>query len=256
MPKAKHIIMKGWEGFGDRLQGLTYCMWLAENEKRILHVDWKDSIWNDSFFKYFKIKDIKTIEKEPKRKNVHPIIWSEINYPKGGEWLYHIKEWENIENRDEECVVYSGIGYRRYDYSLISDKLRLTDEVKKLIKNKTKTLTKMPLVHLRGTDRGFDPLNWKNLRKKVKTAYVLSDDKMLSEMWMEESPNSIILHDGHFSKSAYHKSKGAGFERNIKLLSDFITIANAKEAHALNEESLFFKIPRYIGKNIKKWFDN
>jgi hypothetical protein len=108
----------------------------------------------------------------------------------------------------------------------------------------------LPLVHLRGTDREFKEYHWEALREKAPVAAVISDDATLVERWMNESPDSKLLSKP--VKGYTHKMLTSKHKSNIALLTDFIALAQAPEAYALNQESLFFKMARIT--NTFDWY--
>ena len=55
----KYLLVKGWLGFGDRLECLKMCVKYALQYKRAILVDWSDSIFShsdESFYTYFSLK--------------------------------------------------------------------------------------------------------------------------------------------------------------------------------------------------------
>jgi hypothetical protein len=86
-------------------------------------------------------------------------------------------------------------------------------------------------------------------REKAPIARVISDDATLVKRWIDQSPKSI---DQSSPKKGYgHKSIGRKHNANISLLRDFLTLSDAAEAYAINEESVFFKQARMV--NTKQW---
>jgi hypothetical protein len=108
----------------------------------------------------------------------------------------------------------------------------------------------LPLVHLRGTDRKHTEEQWEALREKAPVAMVISDDATLVERWMKDSPDSKLLSKP--VKGYTHKMLTSKHKSNIALLTDFIALAQAPEAYALNQESLFFKMARIT--NTFDWY--
>jgi hypothetical protein len=128
--------------------------------------------------------------------------------------------------------------------SLLCRHLRLTDDI--IPQVYSEPLTDKPVVHLRGTDRNFTDSDWARLRQLARTAYVVSDDKVLIDRWKSESPDSIFISNPvqgvtHFSTDVDKHSM------NIQLLREFFIIASASEAYPLNNDSLYFKMARMIG---------
>jgi len=251
----KIIVSKGWEGFADRLQCLSYCVLIAKRFNRLIYVDWNDTIWDEGFQKYFYFTDLPQVvklSKIPKQKmaDVYPAWWRHKLVLPANEWVYDIKDQLEFKPAEgthfEDIWVHSGIGYREWNVAELCKHLRLQDEVKDQI-----PLVKfdLPLVHLRGMDREFKEYHWEALRKKAPVAAVISDDATLVERWMKESPDSMLISKP--VKGYTHKTLASKHKSNIALLTEFMALAEAKEAYALNEESLFFKMARIT--NTKLW---
>jgi hypothetical protein len=77
---------------------------------------------------------------------------------------------------------------------------------------------------------------------------------------MTESPDSIVMSDtmapANAPTLATHKTDSDTLRKrglskhqlNIRLLADFVIIARAKAAYAINEESVFFTMARLLGQ--------
>lgn len=254
--KPKYLISKGWEGFADRLQCLSYCLSMAKLFNRTLYVDWTDTIWRDGFYKYFhwvdlpNISNVAVIDEEL---DVYPHFWKHKLILPSNEWVYDIKEqleFDPKKDRHYEGVwVQCGIGYREYDMPELCRHLRLNKNIAKEI---PVTDSDMPVVHLRGNDRTFTQDQWDTIRKLAPIALIVSDDAKLVRRWLDESPKSIVLSQP--KEGVYHKTIfPSKHEMNLALLRDFIAVSKAKEAYALNDESVFFKMARIM--NTDEWRD-
>lgn len=267
MTVFKYLVSKGWEGFADRLQCLSQCVDLALKYNRVLCVDWSDRIWTHDhrgFYDYFTFVDlphVTSVQNIPARLDVFPRFWRGGPGLQTDEWLYKVKDDVacDFEHgiRPEPIWVHSGIGHRTYDFVRLPKHLRLTrqavEEIQPLIE---RSPDDAPVVHLRGTDRGGDRDKLKELLSKAPKAAVISDDQTLVDEWMSASPDSVLLTDttvtgdqaGHKMDHAALTSQGLSkHQMNIRLIADFIILARAPEAHAINEESLFFSMARLFG---------
>ena len=256
----RYLISKGWEGFADRLQCLSYCIVSAKRFNRILYVDWTDTIWGEGFYKYFNFVDLPHVIQDieiPPSLDIYPKKWQHRLMQPSGDWTYDIKEeleFEPMKGKHfEEIWVYSGIGYREWDMIELAKHLRLNKPIAKLVQEIQKEVN-LPVVHLRGTDRAFKEENWKELRDKVSVALIISDDSKLTRRWMDESPKSKILSEP--IEGMNHKSLINKHKMNIALITDFFVLASAKETYALNEDSCFYKMARvlYECEDLKKIF--
>lgn len=247
----KYLVVKGWEGFSDRLQCLSYAVTCALRYNRTLYVDWTDDIWGTSFYDYFYFEGLHYIDdyrKIPKTSTVHPQFWNHKLMLPAHTWVYDMKDQLVFDiskcNEFTDVWVQPGIGYREYNMPLLTKHLRVRPDIVEQIY--TEPITDLPVVHLRGTDRSFTDDDWHRVRTSAQTAYVLSDDTKLIERWMSESPDSIVIskpkHDvTHFSTNIDKH------QYNLDLLREFFILASASDAHALNVDSLYFKMSRIIG---------
>jgi hypothetical protein len=71
------MIVKGWEGFADRLQVLSHCMEYCKKTGATLCVDWRDYMWSHDpkydFNYYFEIVGIQTITIEEAIDHIHSL---------------------------------------------------------------------------------------------------------------------------------------------------------------------------------------
>jgi hypothetical protein len=267
----RYLISKGWEGFADRLQSLSNCIDIALHYNRILFVDWGDRIWTHderNFYSYFDLLGVPYVDSSqqiPLELDCYPKFWKRGFGMPCDEWIYNIKNHLSFDatqrNHHEPVWVHPGIGARYFDFGRLPKQLRfkpeIAAEILKLIK---KVPQDLPVVHLRGTDRAVPEDRWENLRKAAPVAVVVSDDTALVERWLTESPDSIVVSDTMAppgeAKIGTHKAppttlKSRGLDKhqlNLRLLADFIIMARASEAHAINEQSLFFTMSRFFGK--------
>ena len=263
----RYIVNKGWEGFADRLQTLSYGISISLFHNRILCVDWSDQIWthdDKSFYTYFDLVDIPyvtSVHDIPSHLRTFPAFWTGGLGLRVDEWIHRLKdqltlnvaEWTN----DDPIWVFPGVSHRRWDFGQMTRILRLSataaTEIAPLM---AAAPVELPVIHLRGTDRPVPEGQWEKLRQTAPVACVISDDKKLVTRWMEESPESVLVSDTLVEgTSAGHKRdvkslEAAGLTKhrmNIRLLADFLILARAKERLALNPNSVFFKMARLFG---------
>jgi acyl-CoA thioesterase len=112
------------------------------------------------------------------------------------------------------------------------------------------------VVHLRGTDRTASDERFEELVAKVPRAAVVSDDDELVRRWMQRCPESVVVTKrfasvkmgGHRLNESQLPAGLTKHQMNLDLIADFMTLACAKEAHGLIEESLFFRMAVLFGK--------
>jgi len=262
-----YLISKGWEGFCDRLQCLSHCVGLALQNERVLYVDWEDRIWSHGeggFFRYFDLIDmcyVTSADQIPKDAPVFPAFWTRGLGLPADEWIHKVTDEVVFDlqqmNPPEPVWVHPGVGFRAYDFHQLPKHLRLTAEASKEIRSMLSSVVEnLPVVHLRGTDRPNSEDQWMALRQTAPVANVISDDASLARRWMSESPNSVLLSNTLVQgKVAGHKLDARSLEKygltkhamNIRLLADFLILAMAKDAYALNDQSVFFSMARLWG---------
>lgn len=256
----KYIIHKGWQGFGDRLQCLSYCVSIAKTYNRILYVDWRDRIWTHDekdFYNYFYFSGLNYIEKAQSigSGTVHPDFWDGILGKQLDDWAHGIKPWTelNLDDFPEQDIwVHNSVGFRRWDFNLLSSHLRFVPEVARQVAVLMKDFEPgQPVVHLRGTDKQFSEERWQELRTLAPVAQIVSDDARLVNRWMQESPESRLLsdtlvasHGGGHLLSAKDIGAMTKYRMNIRLLADFVILGAAKEAYGLVLDSAFFEMAR------------
>lgn len=239
----KYVISNGYEGLGDRLQCLSYCLDFAIKHNRILKVNWRDKVWNSGFGLYFHLVGVPytNVQIPLKEKSVWPPIWEVLGEKSSDDWVYDIKE-EKLEPTTHDVIIHPGIGFRVWNMPLLCRHLRVAEHIAGQVEKHD------VVVHLRGTDRYNESKSLFDLFGESGDAYVVTDDARLAEQWAEMSPRSVISCAGVAGHRPVHKTKPENvFERNTKAIVDFMTIAMAGEAFSNNPESLFFKMARSLG---------
>ena len=237
----KYLVVKGWEGFADRLQCLSYAVTTSLRYNRILYVDWNDDIWGMGFYRYFRFDNLDYITDHtviPKNATVTPGFWKHKLMLPNNVWVYDEKDrlqFDPITTTEFTDVwVQSGIGYRMYNMPLLCKHLRLNVDIIDSVYSDP--YVDMPVVHLRGTDRTFSEQDYLRLLSVAPVAHVVSDDKQLIDRWLSDSPDSNIISDP--SANVNHFSTDVDkHDMNIKLLREFFIIASAKAAYTLNNNS-------------------
>ncbi len=204
MSKLKFVILKGVEGFGDRLQCLLEAISYAKTTKRILVVDWGDTSWShdldvnsDSFFKIGDVDQFSFeafsiyFKNSSSNLSVYPSIWKNYmldrDYEKfiyqkifqvkspGENIIWEIATWKK-KDFDEEIVIIPGCGNRSYIYkefsSIIFNKW-ITDKIKNFAIEKKLIFKSYNIIHLRAGSKqwanghpGNNPQTKKSLEEK------------------------------------------------------------------------------------------
>ena len=272
----KYLIIKGWLGFGDRLESLKMGIKYALDHKLKVYVDWTDSIWshgNESFYTYFKlvnIPQIESLDEIPEDATVYPAFWKEnLKRPYGKDLIDKTKEL-NLDlgmlpkTYDADVVVLSNCGRRSiyYDNQFFANVIRVVD-LRVLSKVRQRVVQySLPSkigIHIRGTDK------FKNSGKRTlgvqfaavnavmegalngKPMVVVSDDKESMQIWKRYFPQSILLSELSLQQSSMkgnhnlskEELKVSKDELNVDLLVDFFTLALTSRVVATNRDSRF-----------------
>jgi hypothetical protein len=259
----KYLVVKGWLGFGDRLESLKMCVKYAQDNKLQIYVDWTDSIWSHSgetFYTYFNLVNmpvLKSLDDIPAGSTFYPPYWKDkIKAPITQELVDTKKnigiEIESIftnEKRPEDVVVYSSIGRRQlyYDSLFFANSFRVVDtrilnEVMR--RSSAYGLPSCIGFHIRGTDRVRSTNNRSLGIQHMAVNAVMSgafsgkpmiavgDDKESIEIWKRFFPDTVVLSSLSLStKSAKgnHNLKKEDIavskdEMNVDMLVDFFTL--------------------------------
>lgn len=196
----KYIILKGAEGFGDRLQCLLQAIGYCIKTKRTLVVDWRDPDWyhdeTNRVDRYMNISgvDTMTIEqfrdqiKEYQNMSVVPSRWSGdmLLNPEFHKHMYnseyHLEPSNNVlfdisngrrPDFDEQIVVSPGVKERSWHYEY-SKNLQFSECVRSAVESvKTPDKKQYNVLHMRGGTQqwlgGHHPIL--EVRKKLKDMY-------------------------------------------------------------------------------------
>ena len=272
----KYLVIKGWLGFGDRLESLKMGIKYALDHKLKVYVDWTDSIWshgNESFYTYFKlvnIPQIESLDEIPEDATVYPAFWKEnLKRPFDKELQSKVKELgldigKMTTTYNADVIVLSNCGYRTlyYDNTFFANVFRVVDPriLSKVQQRKVQyKLPSMIGIHIRGTDK-FTNSGKRTLGVQYaavnavmegalngKPMIVVSDDKDSMRIWKNYFPQSVLLSElslqqtsmkgnHNLSKEELKVSKD---ELNVDLLVDFFTLALTSRVVATNRDSRF-----------------
>jgi hypothetical protein len=279
------VVMKGVEGFADRLQVLSHLINYCKVNDAILCVDWRDDMWGQGtldFWHYFMIKGIKCIKLENvvelvrKGAKMTPPYWNLQNLiDPPNRTIIHDRYVGPImkttyEKVPGEIIVTNSRGHRMYHSDNMCENICLRPEIAEIVKKRlAEYYLPCTVVHLRGTDRyeesfmGETLENLKTLPPHAKSRiYVVSDMKDLIDKWTNLVPQTQLLNkNSNILKLPFETKRGSHqhssevldfygvtkHEMNIDTITEFIGLAFATEAVGL-EKSLFFQMPRFMNK--------
>jgi hypothetical protein len=272
----KYLVVKGWLGFGDRLESLKMGIKYALDHKLKIYVDWTDSMWshgNESFYTYFKLVNIpqlESLDEIPEDATVYPTFWKN-NLKRPFDSSLH-SESKKIgldigtmpKTYEADVIVLSNCGRRTlfYDNSFFANVFRVTDSriLSKIRQRDLQyPLSSMIGVHIRGTDK------FRNSTKKItgvqyaainsvmegalngKPIIVVSDDKESMQIWKNFFPQSILLSELSLQQTSIKGNHNLSKDElivskdilNVDLLVDFFTLALTSRIVATNRDSRF-----------------
>ena len=218
----KYLIVKGFLGFGDRLESLKMAVAYALKHNLQIYVDWRDPMWShgeNDFYTYFKLVNIpvlNSLNDIPADATYHPPYWKgrldeHITFDflsKRGEDKLDLGLLTDSYNAD--VVVFSCIGYRTLypDSRFFADVFRIIDP--RILNKIQYHASRKPLarswgVHIRGTDRakrfgrriyniqsivlGFTSRGGLNVEHIV----AVSDDREQLQFWKNYYPQTYVV---------------------------------------------------------------
>lgn len=272
----KYLVIKGWLGFGDRLESLKMGIKYALDHKLAVYVDWADPMWShgaESFYTYFKLVNIpqlESLDEIPEDATVFPTFWKgNLKRPFDKELSAKSKELRldigmMTTPYDADVVVLSNCGRRTiyYDNTFFANVFRVIDPriLSKVRRRDLQyKLSSMVGVHIRGTDK------FRNSSKRTlgvqyaavnavmegalngKPMIVVSDDTESMKIWKNYFPQSVLLSELSLQQSSMkgnhnlskEELKISKDELNVDLLVDFFTLALTSRIVATNRDSRF-----------------
>ena len=286
---TKYLVVKGWLGFGDRLESLKMAVQFALTHKLAIYVDWTDSIWshgNESFYTYFDIVNmptLKSLDDIPEDATVFPEYWKDHMKDPISQDLLN----DNTKNKDlnlgvlkpehlkADVLVYSSIGNRMLypDSSFFANVFRVVDpRILSKVREREPIVSNALAIHLRGTDRKKNEtqftmkIQWQSVSAIHNGAFnnrkivVLSDDKVGVEIWKRFFPQSIVLSElslKNTSNKGNHNAtkedlKSSKDEMNVDMLVDFFTLCLAETIQTTYKDSRFAQESRRLHPVVKR----
>jgi hypothetical protein len=271
----KYLVIKAVIGFGDRMESLKMYIDYALKNDLIVHIDWRDSIWShgeESFYKYFKLNDLKQIEdinEIPKDLKIFPTFWQDKLDTILTEDIIrnNLKDLElnKIDGKTFDCdvLVVTSYGYRSIysDSSFFYNRFKIIDpriSQEVLIRQKIYNLSKKWALHLRGTDRAksydFKSKRMKELNIKLvhhgilngKQCVIVSDDQDYINFAKQKYKDFPVLSVNtiNLGKTGTHALTKDILEitkdqMNVNLLIDFFTLASCEKVFTTILDSRF-----------------
>jgi hypothetical protein len=278
----KYLVVKGWLGFGDRLESLKMAVAYAKNYNLKIYVDWSDSMWShgtENFYTYFKllIPSLESLDDIPADATVYPEYWKDrLKEPITQELLNSEKGQLGLNigllNKEfpADVVVFSSIGIRTLypDSKFFADVFRLVEPTvlqKVRQRKQAYPIEKSWGIHIRGTDRLRPNKRMLSVQSLVSLVVnhgamngphmtVVSDDKENATVWKRFYPQSFLASElsvqqeslagnHNLSKDSLKFTK---HQMNIDMLADFFTLASTFQIFTTCKDSRFTQEARRL----------
>lgn len=283
----KYLVVKGWLGFGDRMESLQMAVKFALDNKLQIYVDWRDSMWShgtEDFYTYFKLVNIpvlNSLNDIPSDATVYPPFWKDkLDQQLSGDMLKATKKEDiNIGMLTKEYpgdVIVSTLNTRIIynDFSFFANVFRVVDQrvLTKLNQRKQKLqLDKSWGIHIRGTDRTTGKS--KNMAVQCIASHVtvsgglngvkmiaVSDDKECLSIWKRFYPDTIVASELSLTqdsrKGNHNLSKDVltvtKDELNVDMLVDFFTLASCSRIFSTFKTGRFFREAQRLSPYVNK----
>jgi len=274
----KYLVVKGWLGFGDRLESLKMAVKYALDNNLQIYVDWTDRYIrhkDESFYTYFNLINmpiLNSLNDIPSDATYYPSYWKDnIHQPITDELINKRKELKldlgilsEKKKFDADVIVLSCLGDRRfyYDSKFFANVFRVINPkiIEEVINRQAKfNLSDSVGIHIRGTDRityktkkgRYLPIQYLSLNVFVhgqnRQQIVVSDDNESIKFWKQMNPNSIVLSSlslQNSHKGALHEISSENLEiskndLNIDMLVDFFTLCSCNNVLTTYKDSRF-----------------
>lgn len=289
----KYLVVKGYLGFGDRLESLKMCVEYALKYNLQIYVDWRDSMWShgdESFYTYFKLVNIPILESLydiPRGSTIFPVFWKDkLHDPIDQKMLNNQKETGiNLHILSSEyhadVIVYSCIGARRLyaDCSFFANVFRVIHpDILSEIRHRqdTHNLSSSIGLHLRGTDRAKNTvkrdrdIQFMALNLMMRGGYngrtyiAVSDDNESINIWKRFYPSTTVMSKlslEHTHKDGNHNAQPDDLtidknSLNIDTIIDFFTLSSCESVLMTCKDSRFAKEAIRLSPYIHKILGN
>jgi hypothetical protein len=288
----KYLVVKGWLGFGDRLESLKMCVFYAQHHNLQIYVDWSDSTWThggETFYTYFKIVNmpvLNSLDDIPADATFFPKYWTRENIgtPLTQELLNKDKDIKinfdlgKNEQKTSDVIVYSCVRNRTVynDSTFFSRVLRVVNS--DVIDGIKKRLSTVPLstcigIHTRGTDRAKNDIRREHsiqfmalgaMHFAGKQMIAVGDDAYSIELWKRFYPNTLVftsIAQANTTNKGNHMAtkdelKHSKYDLTVEFLVDFFTLASCERVISTFKDSRFAAEARRLHPHVKQILGN
>lgn len=284
----KYLVVKGWLGFGDRLESLKMCVHYAIEHNLQIYVDWRDEIWthgSETFYTYFNLVNmpvLNSLDDIPEDATYYPPFWKgNIKTAFSNELFYKQKELEldmpilgPSTPRTADVLVHCSFSTRSLyqDSGFFGKVFRVINpDILSGIQSRLSgiQLSNCIGIHARGTDRAqrnsrkelsiqFMALNAVTFASKPMIA--VGDDAYSIEVWKRFYPQTIVfttLGQTNSTNKGNHLAskdelKNTKYDLTVEFLTDFFTLACCERVLTTFKDSRFAQESRRLHRVVKQ----
>ena len=272
----KYLIVKGWLGFGDRLESLKMCVFYAQKHNLQIYVDWRDPMWShgsEDFYTYFNLlMPTFKLEDLPEDATYYPPYWKgNLNEHLNDSFKYERKDLTlHVIDKpfDADVIVYACNGTRTTyaDSTFFSNVFRVIDP--RILNEVKRHSQAYPLqtswgIHIRGTDRIKPHKRMFNIQAMVLNIVtqggmnkphivIVSDDKDQAQIIKNYYPNAYTI-----SNFATNSTTGTHMltkdqlsiskdQLNVEMLIDFFVLAKCERIFTTVNDSRYAQEARRL----------
>jgi hypothetical protein len=257
----KYVVVKGYLGFGDRLETLKMAVAYALNNNLQIYVDWRDKMWShgsENFYTYFNLVNmpvLKSLDDIPADATYYPALWKGRIHEHISPAFFdaHSKEGLDLgiiqdKTFPADVVVVSSIGMRMLypNCQFFANVFKVVDRriLTALVMHKTLyPLEKSWGIHIRGTDHVHARKRSLCIQSIVSNItangglnqphmVAVSDDAEQLEIWKRFYPDTYLVSQPKVAslKGTHNLASGElGISKdtaNVEALIDFFVLAS------------------------------
>jgi len=288
----KYLIVKGWLGFGDRLESLKMCVYYAQQHNLQIYVDWRDSIWthgSENFYTYFNLVDmpvLNSLDDIPEDATYYPEFWkgniktpfSQELFLKQNELGLNVRLLGPNTPTNADVLVHCSFSTRTVynDSNFFAKVFRVINP--DILEGVRSRLSKVQLsncvgVHARGTDRAKNDIRKEHSIQFMalsamifasKNMIAVGDDAYSIELWKRFYPQTIVfttLAQSNTTNKGNHLAnkdelKNSKYDLTVEFLTDFFTLAHCERVLSTFKDSRFAQEARRLHPYVKQILGN
>jgi hypothetical protein len=287
----KYLVVKGWMGFGDRLESLKMCVNYAQIHNLQIYVDWGDVTWthgSENFYTYFKIVNmpvLNSLDDIPADATFFPKYWNNqtIKNPLSYDLISKINTIGinvdiNTMDTKADVLVFSCVRNRSLftDSTFFANVFRVINP--DVLAGVQKRLSMVPLstsvgIHARGTDRAKNDIRKEHsiqfmaLGARVfesRKMIAVGDDSYSIELWKRYYPDTTVFTSlaqtnttnkgNHLASSS--ELKNSKYDLTVEFLTDFFTLCYCDHVLSTFKDSRFAREARRLHPHVKQILRN